>query len=188
MKKISILKSKWSFVLLTVIISAVSYFIGKNAANTGIELPYIAFDKNFLSTGGNGTGNYICYGKVIVNVQANKAIGTNKSGIYAGVSSKSDELDRINIQIGGKPYGTSLKFDANTNVNAQEYTITENDDSILSAYNITKGKWGEINNNITSISIFTLNKQTGIALWSYGSPQYLFSSNPGGYIENLLCD
>jgi hypothetical protein len=196
MKRIRVLKSKWSFVLLTVIfvmltviIAVVSYFIGQNTAYTGIVLPYFAFDKKFLSYGGNGSGNYICHGKAIVHVQANgEALVTNKPGIDAGVSNKSDELDKINMQIGGTPYGTSLKFDVNTNVNAPDYTITENDDNILSAYNLTKSAWSDKVNNITAINIFTLNKKTGIAVWSYLSPQYLFSSNPGGSIENLLCD
>src|SRR5271155_2002460 len=165
MKKIfNFLKNKWSLSLLAIIIAVIFYFIGQKTAYTGINSPYIALKPSW----GNNTGNYYCDGSVVSTLQANPGIGVSTPGIDANTSDNAKDLDKINIQVSDNGTGSTLKLATSVpNVNVPVYTVTENDNNILSAYYLSKGTWGEIDKNITAIDIFTLNKKTGIAIWSY---------------------
>lgn len=183
-RKFSILKRVGLFILLA-IIAVVFYFIGQKTAYTGINSPYFALPASY----GINTGNYACVGTVIASLNANGKNGVGSSGIDASTSDNDKDLDKIDIQVSDDGAGSTLKLATSVpNVDVPVYTITENDNNILSAYYMSKGTWGEIDKNITAIDIFTLNKKTGIAIWSYLSPQNLLTSNPGGFMEYLGCN
>ncbi len=98
-------------------------------------------------------------------------------GIFGELKTKSEDLDKLAIEIKGDTLelNTSAAVE-HGNATSEPYQITQNSDDRITAISSNK-------NGVRRISIFILNKDTGLAVWNetadnfpaispYGSSEY----------------
>jgi hypothetical protein len=127
--------------------------------------------------------SYACEGLVIGVAQSDPdkyKISPNAKGISIEASTSTKNLDKVAIEIDGN----NLKFTTQSNVQAGEtqgrpMQIIENSDKYLVASD-------RLNVGLKPYDVFTLNKTSGVALWTENLIGFM-SEDPEGFSEYLIC-
>ncbi len=162
------------FVLVSLVIVG-SMIIWNNSKSKSINLPYPYI---YASQGSNA--RYYCEALLGTFIHSpSKNLGLIKKGIHAEVFKATD---KISIKIEGNKmlFLTYASFEAGDTANENPYNIIYNDAHKILAID-------QIESNLI-VSIFTLNKDTGIANWSKIKPNGLFTGNPDSQSYCLKCE